>query len=349
MALNNFVVIESEYGKLVVNRHCAYQAESLIKTGLPHIQSELDNILTIVRELPENCVVVDAGANIGLVAIPIAQTIRSRNGTVHAFEVQSMLFHAMCGSLALNDLENVVMHNQGLGATAGTLGIGKIDYAKPQDFGLFSLKSDETEPVSTVEVVTIDSLNLPRLDFLKIDVEGMEIDVLKGGRRTIERHVPWIWVEYWKVGIDAIKEHLAGLPYSFHVMDSLNLVCLPEGKLGSLRVATHSIGHGVAPDQVEELRRYRQAADQGEAYATHNVALFYQNGFGVPQDYAEAMRWYRKAAELGWPNAMTAIGFLYEMGWGTASDHAEAVRWWRKAAELGDDIAKRNLSLCNDG
>ena len=40
MPVNNFTVIESRYGKFIVNRHCAHQAEYLIKTGRPHIQDE---------------------------------------------------------------------------------------------------------------------------------------------------------------------------------------------------------------------------------------------------------------------------------------------------------------------
>jgi hypothetical protein len=44
--VNNFTVIESVYGRFVVNRHCQFHAEYLIKTGRPHIQSELNKILT---------------------------------------------------------------------------------------------------------------------------------------------------------------------------------------------------------------------------------------------------------------------------------------------------------------
>ena len=40
--VNNFTVIESIYGRFVVNRHCKFQAEALIKTGKPHIQDELN-------------------------------------------------------------------------------------------------------------------------------------------------------------------------------------------------------------------------------------------------------------------------------------------------------------------
>ncbi|QWF70319.1 FkbM family methyltransferase [Methylomonas paludis] len=225
--------MDSEYGRFIVNRHCSFQAESLVKTGRPHIQSELDNILAVIKQLPDNCVIVDAGANIGLVSIPIAQAVLPRNGLVYAFEVQRMLFYALCGSAALNDLDNLIVKNLALGSTAGLLHAGKPDYSQAQDFGLFSLVNQAENQAEQIEVVTIDSLGLPRLDFLKIDVEGMEIDVLKGSRNTIQQHLPWCWIEYWKVDIADIKAQFAGLEYKFYLMDSLNMLCVPISKFDS--------------------------------------------------------------------------------------------------------------------
>ena len=237
MRVNNFTVIESEFGKFIVNRHCAFQAESLIKTGRPHIWDELSKILMLVSRLPDNCVVVDAGANIGLVAVPAAHAVQSRGGVVHAFEVQRMLYYALCGSAALNDLENLIVCNQALGSAIGTIGVGKPDYSRPQDFGLLSLVNQNGPQPETVEVVTINSLRLPRLDFLKIDVEGMEIEVLKGARSSIEQHRPWGWIEYWKVTIDDIKAQFAGLDYKFYIMDNLNMLCAPADRLARLDIA----------------------------------------------------------------------------------------------------------------
>src|SRR3954452_17454751 len=137
--VNNFTVLESVYGKLVVNRHCAYQADALIKTGYPHIESELVKILAIVRSLPDGSVVVDAGANVGLVSIPIAREVKSRGGVVHAFEVQRMMFYALCGSAALNDLSNLFVYNKALCAAAGEISASQPDYGTLQDFGLYSL------------------------------------------------------------------------------------------------------------------------------------------------------------------------------------------------------------------
>jgi FkbM family methyltransferase len=230
--VGNFTVIESVYGKFVVNRHCAYQAETLIKTGRTHIEQELTKILSIVGSLPENSVFVDAGANIGLVSIPVAGALLSRGGIVHAFEAQRMLCYALGGAAALNDLTNLHIHHSALAAEPGVVRIAPPDYGKPQDFGLFSLAdAAEGSQLETVVVARIDDLPLPRLDFLKIDVEGMELDVLHGARRMLGAFEPWCWVEFWKVGVEPIKSAFAGLPYRFFPMDNLNLLCAPTTRM----------------------------------------------------------------------------------------------------------------------
>ena len=232
--VNNFAVLELVYGKFVVNRHCAYQADVLIKTGYPHIEAELTKILQIVRSLPDRSVIVDAGANVGLVSVPLAQEIRAKGGVVHAFEVQRMLFYALCGSAALNDLDNLHVHNQALGAAAGKVSAGRHPITERlQDFGLYSLTSPSSAVVrEDVAVTAIDALGLPRLDFLKIDVEGMELEVLEGAQNVIGQFLPWCWVEYWKVDSAGIKAKFPAGAYRFFPMDRLEPALRSAGSSG---------------------------------------------------------------------------------------------------------------------
>lgn len=229
--INDFVVIESVYGKIIVNRHGFYHAEHLIKTGKTHIEGELEKILKIVDTIREQPIIVDAGANIGFVSIPIAQAVKERGGQVHAFEPQRMLFNALCGSAALNDLDNLYVYNQAIGDSCGEIAVPSFDYGKPQAFGLCSLTQGLDG--EKVPLTTIDSLNLPRLDFVKIDVEGMEVPVLNGARKTIEKHLPWCWVEYLITGIETINETFGSLPYQFYRMDNLNILCAPEPRMAA--------------------------------------------------------------------------------------------------------------------
>ena len=81
--------------------------------------------------------------------------------------------------------------------------------------------------------MAIDSLALPRLDFLKIDVEGMEPEVLLGAQNAIRNFDPWCWVEYWKVDINQIKTNFPTEKYQFYLMDRLNLLCAPLSRMAS--------------------------------------------------------------------------------------------------------------------
>ena len=241
MNIDNFVVLDSIYGKFIVARTCLFQAEALVKTGRTHIESELANIFAIVDTLPPESVIVDGGANIGFFTIPVAQRVRERNIKVISFEPQRQLFNALSGSLVLNNLNHVYLHNCGLSDRAGQAELPKIDYGEINDFGTVSITEDTTVQehawmtTRLVDTVSIDSMHLPRLDFLKLDIEGHEIPALAGGINTIQQHRPWIWVEYFITGADTIKDSLSALNnYEFYIIDYQNMICVPTEKFGSI-------------------------------------------------------------------------------------------------------------------
>ena len=103
-------------------------------------------------------------------------------------------------------------------------------------------------------------------------------------------------------------------------------------------------GDGVPEDDVEAVRWYRLAAEQGLDVAQYSLGVMYANGTGVPEDDAEAVRWYRLAAEQGYDVAQYTLGVRYSEGDGVPEDDREAVRWFRLAAEQGDADAQFNLA-----
>jgi FkbM family methyltransferase len=120
-----------------------FQAETLVKTGRTHIESELANIFAIVDTLPADAVVVDGGANIGFFTVPVAHRTQGRGTKIIAFEPQRQLFQALGGSLALNGYDHVYLHNCGLGAEPGIAQLPAVNYGEAQDFGTVAL-SDQT-------------------------------------------------------------------------------------------------------------------------------------------------------------------------------------------------------------
>jgi len=136
--------------------------------------------------------VVDVGANIGAHTVFFAKTV-GPEGRVLAVEPQRILYQILCANLALNLIGNTFVRQAGLGSAPGSIQVPPINYAGSFNFGGVSL-GNFTEG-EQVPVITLDSLALPACHVLKIDVEGMESEVLQGGRDTLARHRPLLYVE----------------------------------------------------------------------------------------------------------------------------------------------------------
>lgn len=244
MTVDNFVVLDSVYGKFIVPRNNQFQAESLVKTGHTHIEQELNNLFVIADTLPSDAIIIDGGTNIGFVTIPLAQRLRNTQARIIGFEPQRQLFNALCGTLALNSLTNCYLHNCGIGDKADRAILPDVDYSVAQDFGTVQIKSSKLlnehdyMKYLNIDVITIDSMKLPRLDLLKLDVEGYECAALNGAKKTIKQYRPWIWAEYLLSGAQNIKECFGDIKdYKFFKVDYQNMLCAPTERLLQVQTA----------------------------------------------------------------------------------------------------------------
>lgn len=146
----------------------------------------------IAQFLKPGDVVLDVGAHIGTHAVFFAQRVGAR-GRVFAFEPQRLSFHLLCANAALNNQMNLKCLNMAIGARAGTIEVPIVDPTREFNFGSLSLNTGLAgEPV---QMTTIDALKLAKCDFIKIDVEGLEGEVLEGARETIARYRPALFLE----------------------------------------------------------------------------------------------------------------------------------------------------------
>jgi FkbM family methyltransferase len=140
--------------------------------------------------------VIEVGANIGSHTVGLAKAVGTQ-GSVLAIEPQPAIYRVLCANLALNALSNVASWQLGCGAQAGSMRVPNIDYQTRSlhNSGAVSLESDG--PGIPVSIVPLDELgrDLPSLRLLKIDVEGMEREVLEGARGLIQKHRPLLYVE----------------------------------------------------------------------------------------------------------------------------------------------------------
>lgn len=151
--------------------------------------------------------IVDIGANIGAFTIPFARYAR----TVHAFEPIPETADHLEYNLAQNGITNVVVHRVGLSDTPGVL------YPhRAADAGSTSLSSERQDDGETVPVTMLDEcFGSIRIGFMKIDVEGMEVNVLRGGTKLIAASRPVIFFEIQKGNMDAYGTSFSDLAKLF--------------------------------------------------------------------------------------------------------------------------------------
>jgi FkbM family methyltransferase len=142
--------------------------------------------------LRANDVVIEAGANIGAHTVHIANLVGA-HGLVLAFEPQGAIYELLCANIALNELFHVRPYHGALGRDPGTIKVPVLDYGSESNFGGLSLS--DSSAGEDVPLFALDSFALPALRMLKVDVEGMEAEVLSGARETIGRLRPILYVE----------------------------------------------------------------------------------------------------------------------------------------------------------
>jgi FkbM family methyltransferase len=165
--------------------------------------------------------IVDVGANIGCHAISYANMNPTCN--VWAFEPQNKLFGILSRNITRNNLnDRVELFKYGLGhkETSTTLySLDKVWDAGQGGYNKAGLGIGQGG--ESINICTLDSLNLPGLDFMKIDVEGAEGLVLQGAAETIKKYKPVIFFEHNEQRIDPKVLGLEHVPTPFEVLATL--------------------------------------------------------------------------------------------------------------------------------
>ncbi len=147
----------------------------------------------IRRHLGPGDVFYDIGANVGFFSL-LGARFAGEAGHVYAFEPTRDNAAAIAASAAVNGLANVTVVEKAAGPAAGT---GRLQVVDDQSWSKLAETGDHplTAEVVDVEVVAIDDLDLRPPTLVKIDVEGYEVPVLEGMRRTLAEHAPAVICE----------------------------------------------------------------------------------------------------------------------------------------------------------
>jgi FkbM family methyltransferase len=181
------IISEYKYGKVIYNSNDYYIGNCISEYG----EYCDDEIILLSSLINKNDVVLDIGANIGLMTLPFSKMV-GFDGKVISFEPQPEIFRILCGNVAINNMRNVETYNLAVGDSQKVINVPILDYTKPNNFG--GIRLSEKNGIN-VNQIRLDDLSFDKLNLMKIDVETMEINVLNGAYYTIKKHRPILYVE----------------------------------------------------------------------------------------------------------------------------------------------------------
>ncbi len=243
-----FVLAASDHGTMIVNRldyrmldeHNGFGVGFQILEGASFDAQEVDLALTLLtlrrQYFGDRVVALDCGANIGVHTVEWANRMNGW-GSVIAIEAQERLFYALAGNIAINNCFNARAVHAAVAASVGTMRVPTPDYLSPGSFGSLELRKRDSvefigqpidytdEKASTIRTITLDSLALARIDLIKIDIEGMELEAIDGAQASLARCHPILIVESIKTDKPRLAATLERLGYRLFE-SGLNLLAI---------------------------------------------------------------------------------------------------------------------------
>ncbi|MCB1484917.1 MAG: FkbM family methyltransferase [Hyphomicrobiaceae bacterium] len=147
----------------------------------------------------------DVGANIGQTS---QQMVRAfPDATIHAFEPVTETYDRLVENVAKN--QRIITYNYALGERSGSAEIEVFAQSELSSIAAqspFITTYGERKSVESIGIKSLDdfcaSKNIDNIDYLKIDTEGYDLNVLRGGTRALERGIPFVSVEFYRFESD---------------------------------------------------------------------------------------------------------------------------------------------------
>jgi FkbM family methyltransferase len=261
---NDIAVVAGRDGLFLINRNDIYIGKSLELYG-EYAGLEGKMLMSLVRP---GETVIEVGANIGSHTVGLAKRV-GPSGKVFAFEPQRACFALLQSQIALNQLHNVVAFNEGSGSAECRMWLPEIDYSGQGNFGGVSLQRSGSERQAEVRVRRLDDvLSGTFVHLVKIDVEGMEREVIEGAGKLIERSKPILYVENDRVEqsaalISLIRDHEYRLWWHIPpLFNPDNFFNVQENEFGAVSSFNMLCVHRSSPMAVEGLTEIESLTDR---------------------------------------------------------------------------------------
>jgi FkbM family methyltransferase len=194
-------------------------------------------VQTVIAErLRPGMVFYDLGANIGLFTLMAARIV-AESGKVFSFEPDPENAARLRRNIAHNQFQNVTVIEAGVWSSSGRFNFVDGGSSSPdRAWGTF-VPDDTQRPGTLISCVSLDDFcrTAPPPDAIKCDVEGAEFEALRGAKKMLQFHRPWIVCEMHSPANDQIiREFLGALGYIFQILDGNHvLAALPPAIPGT--------------------------------------------------------------------------------------------------------------------
>ena len=172
---------------------------------------------------------VDMGAYLGTHTMALVDVVGTR-GKVVTFEPQPWAFDCIKKTLKKNDIKNVRVINAGVSDKKGSIRFCS-DASGSSSVCQERRPSDKWKEVYDIPIITLDSLKLKNVSVMKIDVEGHELNALKGSKKTIQSSRPIMLLEVWskrKTRLNNVKKFLKEVNYRMEHISGDDYICFPN-------------------------------------------------------------------------------------------------------------------------
>lgn len=187
-----YKLVQCRHGLMLANSMDFYIGNGLIQYGE---YSELE-FAVLTQLINGSGAVVEVGANVGSLTVALAKRAAEFGQMVYVYEPQPFIFQNLNANLALNALGNVRAYPFACGASNTELYFTPPDYTQENNFGAVELGSERAPQDQAVPCVRLDEhLAGVHVGLIKVDVEGLELEVFKGSQQLIQRCRPILYFE----------------------------------------------------------------------------------------------------------------------------------------------------------
>ena len=160
------------------------------------------------NHLNSNSNAIDVGCHYGILSVMLSRICR--DGLIFSFDPNRQL--NTLRSFDINNCRNISFYPFAISDM-----VGETFLTENENTFINHISEEKTGKV--VPVYTLDYFSFPKVDLIKIDVEGHEIGVLKGAAKLIERDSPVIIIEIWPHNYEEYKKYFESIQYSLEFID----------------------------------------------------------------------------------------------------------------------------------